>query len=332
MISGVLLDLAVLVAVAIALIRGWAHRSIREFFSILGLFIGILIAPALVGPLADVVESAANLDVNVARVISLGFIIGVPALIGAVVGVRTSRAVDFSGPETLDRTGGAMFAIVRAVTIISLILYGTLAVSSSEGDGRSLASAVDDSVSGQILSNPDAPLTVFYDSLLARSADLRALTLWVRQRSGFREEVPSDRLDFAATNERLTPAPEAERRMLQLVNEERLDKGLDALGWCEQCAEVARGHSKDMYRHGYFSHIDSGGNDPFDRMQEAEIVYEAAGENLSIAPTITQSHDGLMTSPDHRENILRGLFDELGVGCWRGPYGFMCTQVFRATT
>lgn len=331
MISGVVLDLAVLVAVAIALIRGWAHRSMREFFSILGLFVGILIAPALVGPLANGIQTVANLDVNVARVVALGMVIGLPALAGAVIGVRTSKTFVFGGPEILDRTGGAMFAIVRAVTLVSLILYGTLAVSSSEGDGRSLASAVDDSVSGQILSDPDAPLTVFYDSLLARSDELRALTLWIRQRSGFREEVPSDRLDFAATNERLEPARQAERKMLQLVNEERLEKGLDVLGWCERCAVVARSHSKDMYRHGYFSHIDSDGDDPFDRMQEAEIVYDAAGENLSIAPTVAKSHDGLMTSPDHRENIMREFFDEMGVGCWRGPYGFMCTQVFRAT-
>jgi uncharacterized protein YkwD len=86
-----------------------------------------------------------------------------------------------------------------------------------------------------------------------------------------------------------------------------------------------------MYRNGYFSHIDTFGNDPFDRMQSAGITYEAAGENLSIAPSVMTGHTSLMESPDHRENILRALFDSVGIGCYEGPYGFMCTQVFRTT-
>ncbi|MEA2446501.1 MAG: hypothetical protein QOK47_138, partial [Actinomycetota bacterium] len=116
-----------------------------------------------------------------------------------------------------------------------------------------------------------------------------------------------------------------------LLNRERTQRGLEGLTWCDSCADVARAHSRDMYRHGYFSHIDSAGDDPFDRMQAAGITYEAAGENLSIAPTLAAAHASLMGSPDHRENILRDLFDSVGIGCYRGPYGFMCTQIFRDT-
>ena len=194
-----------------------------------------------------------------------------------------------------------------------------------------MGKAVADSVSGQLLAGPHSPFTIVYDASLRRSTDLQALALWLRQRSGYDERVPDDGgVAFAATNEKLEPAASAEARMLELLNRERTDRGLDPLTWCESCAVVARGHSKDMYRNGYFSHVDSRGKDPFDRMVAADIVYAAAGENLSIAPSVAKAHDGLMESPDHRENILRELFDEVGIGCYEGPYGFMCTQVFRA--
>jgi uncharacterized protein YkwD len=171
---------------------------------------------------------------------------------------------------------------------------------------------------------------MLYDGIVRRSDEMQALVLWAKQRSGFEEDVPGERVAFAATTDKLVTAKDAEREMWRLLNRERTDRKVQPLEWCEECARVARAHSKDMYRNGYFSHIDSDGDDPFDRMMASDIAYGAAGENLSIAPTVTKAHDGLMESPDHRENILRSLFDEVGIGCYEGPYGFMCTQVFRA--
>ncbi|MDQ3940516.1 MAG: CAP domain-containing protein, partial [Actinomycetota bacterium] len=109
----------------------------------------------------------------------------------------------------------------------------------------------------------------------------------------------------------------------------RMKRDLPPLKWCARCAEVARAHSKDMYRNGYFSHVDLDGNNPFERMRDQKIRYESAGENLVIAPSIDEAHRGLMRSADHRANILRQTFDEVGIGIYKGPYGFMCTQVFR---
>ncbi len=332
MISGVALDLIVIAAVGIALIRGWSHGSIREFFGLVALFAGILAAPLLVGPASALARSIADFDLNTSRIVALAAVIGVASLVGAVIGVRVGSGVDLPGPRRLDGIGGVVMAVFRSLTVVSLILYGTLGISTGSGSStRSFAGAVDDSLSGQLLANPESPFTIFYDTLLSRSDDLRALTLWVRQRSVFRERVPSDRLDFAATDAKLSAARTLERRMLELVNSERTTRGLDLLVWCERCAVVGRSHSKDMYRHGYFSHVDSNGDDPFDRMRAARIAYAAAGENLSIAPAVKEAHEGLMSSPDHRENILRALFDEVGIGCYEGPYGLMCTQVFRAT-
>jgi len=220
---------------------------------------------------------------------------------------------------------------MRWLIFVSLTLYGVTAVTLGTDSSDSVARSIRDSASGQILSDPDSPGTFFFDTMLSRSDDVRALTLWVRQYSTFRESVPSDRLDFKATSVKLIDAGGAEERMHALINRERVDRGVEPLAWCDPCASVAQQHSRDMYRNGYFSHVDSNGDDPFDRMQEASIGYSAAGENLAIAPTTKEAHSGLMASADHRENILREVFDEVGIGCYEGPYGLVCTQVFRMT-
>ncbi|MBP1633163.1 MAG: rane protein, partial [Acidobacteria bacterium] len=65
-----------------------------------------------------------------------------------------------------------------------------------------------------------------------------------------------------------------------------------------------------------------------DRLEAAGLTYSLAGENLALAATITQAHDGLMGSPGHRENILRPEFRRVGVAVVSGPLGLMTVQVF----
>ena len=323
------LDLVVVATLIFAIVRGWSHRSVREAFSLLGLAIGIGAAVLLVGGVTRVLTFLTSLEINVARVTALVSIVAICSLAGAVVGVRTSRAVIIPGSRLLDSIGGAVMGAMRSILVITLFLFGVVALSSQGAPG--FVEIVDDSRAGDVFADPNAPFVVFYESVITRSPDLQALTLWVRQQSPLRETVPSDRLDFQATDARLVGAEDAEKEMLTLINEERAEVGLDALEWCERCAVVARGHSKDMYRNGYFAHVNLEGDDPFERMKEADIGYDSAGENLAIAPTVVEAHEGLMRSRDHRENILRDEFDEVGIGIFEGPYGLMCTQVFRAT-
>jgi len=53
-----------------------------------------------------------------------------------------------------------------------------------------------------------------------------------------------------------------------------------------------------------------------------------AGENLALAATVGEAHQGLMGSPGHRENILRAEFRRVGVAVVVGPLGLMTVQVF----
>lgn len=120
-----------------------------------------------------------------------------------------------------------------------------------------------------------------------------------------------------------------ERRMLEMVNQERRKVGLKSLERNDGLATVGRAHSADMLERGYFSHNTPEGLDPFQRMERAGIVYQVAGENLALAPTVEIAMTGLMNSPGHRANILKPDYTKLGVGCENaGIHGEMFSQEF----
>jgi uncharacterized protein YkwD len=121
-----------------------------------------------------------------------------------------------------------------------------------------------------------------------------------------------------------------EAKMLDLVNEERQKAGLKPVAADPEMTVVARAHSKDMFAKGFFAHVNVEGKDPFDRMRAGSVKFRTAGENLALARTLQQAHNGLMNSPGHRANILQPRFGRLGIGILDGGiYGLMVTQNFR---
>ena len=93
---------------------------------------------------------------------------------------------------------------------------------------------------------------------------------------------------------------------------------------------VARKHSGDMFARGYFAHDTLEGRSPFDRMKADGVSFQAAGENLALAPSLQVAHNGLMNSPGHRANILGKDFGRAGIGILDGGMrGLMVTQNFR---
>lgn len=135
-------------------------------------------------------------------------------------------------------------------------------------------------------------------------------------------------LPFKVTN--VHARPELEAAMLDMVNRERIAAGLKPLASDPELREVARDHSTDMFARGYFAHETPEGLDPFDRMRGADVSFQAAGENLALAPTLRVAHEGLMNSPGHRANILQKQFGRVGIGIIDGGMrGLMVTQDFR---
>jgi uncharacterized protein YkwD len=121
----------------------------------------------------------------------------------------------------------------------------------------------------------------------------------------------------------------AELQMFADVNHERTLRSTPSLTVSDPLTKVAEAHCVDMFKRGYFSHYTPEGLSPFDRMTQADIIFNYAGENLALAPSEDLAMKGLMQSEGHKENILSTNFHQIGVGVIDGGvYGEMFCQEF----
>jgi uncharacterized protein YkwD len=120
-----------------------------------------------------------------------------------------------------------------------------------------------------------------------------------------------------------------EAELFELVNQERIERGLNALTYDFSLVPVARGHSQEMLEMGYFSHVSPNTGTLGDRLNTAGVSYTSAGENLAYAPDVGIAHRGLMQSEGHRANVLEPSFERIGIGILSAPDGtIMVTQLF----
>ncbi len=144
-----------------------------------------------------------------------------------------------------------------------------------------------------------------------------------------------------------------ERRIHELVNEKRAERGLQPLAWDERLAEIARYHSRDMAERNYFEHHSPEGEDFSARYQKfgydasnrvGDVVYKG-GENLflnnlyesytynketgeiyeyqfnTLDEIARTTVEGWMLSEGHRENMLMPHFRKEGIGVVITPEG-----------
>jgi uncharacterized protein YkwD len=108
-----------------------------------------------------------------------------------------------------------------------------------------------------------------------------------------------------------------DQQMLDLVNEERTQVGLDPLVINEQLDEAADLHSQDQANMNIMSHTGSDGSEIDTRLQDQDTGYQYStiGENLAAGyPDAEAAMAAWMGSDGHRENILNPNFEEIGVG------------------
>ena len=138
-----------------------------------------------------------------------------------------------------------------------------------------------------------------------------------------------ERVNLGFQTKEIKVDPGVESLMIDLVNKERTNQGLKALTFDVSLRAVARVHSEDMFKRGYFSHYSPEGGSVVDRAKSQGVDYMVIGENLAYAPSLELAHKGLMNSEGHRANILSPDFNRIGIGVMEGGvYGKMFTQVF----
>ncbi|KLT19988.1 membrane protein [Neobacillus vireti] len=111
------------------------------------------------------------------------------------------------------------------------------------------------------------------------------------------------------------------QEIFDITNVLRMRHKLKPLIWDEITAEVAFGHSKDMYENNDFSHTSKKFGDLATRLKTAQVEFEAAGENIAAkytdGPAVVE---GWLNSKAHRESLLNKDYSHLGVGVYQKFY------------
>ena len=115
------------------------------------------------------------------------------------------------------------------------------------------------------------------------------------------------------------------RQIFELTNVFRLRHVVPEVVEEQALGIVASKHSEDMAMQNYFSHESPDFGDLQNRLEEAQIVYDSAGENIaSNYYDSAEVLNGWLNSPDHRKVLLKDDFTHLGVG----TFGKYYTQNF----
>lgn len=125
-----------------------------------------------------------------------------------------------------------------------------------------------------------------------------------------------------------------EKRILQLINDERAKTGAGSLIWESNLAMAARNHSSNMASENYFGHKDRNGRSLVDRLKEVNLKsWSGLAENLYFCQGFddpsTAAVAGWLKSSGHRLNLLKSSWKYSGIGMATTADGKVyVTQIF----
>ncbi|HWO07357.1 MAG TPA: CAP domain-containing protein [Candidatus Paceibacterota bacterium] len=135
---------------------------------------------------------------------------------------------------------------------------------------------------------------------------------------------PASQVDPASASQQPPSnySAQIEAEVLRLTNIERAKAGLGALSHNASLAAIAESHSADMLKRDFFSHDNPEGCSSSCRATNAGYKWQMIGENiymmsgwdLTAEEAAIMIVNGWMSSPGHRENMLKAPYIESGVG------------------
>lgn len=123
-----------------------------------------------------------------------------------------------------------------------------------------------------------------------------------------------------------------ERKMFDLVNQERTKRGIPALKWNDKLQQSARKHTENLAANKQLSHQFSGEPALAARIAATGFHFSASAENVASATDSDDLHRALMGSPGHRANILSPKYDSIGIGVVHRGDSYYATQNFARET
>ncbi|MDZ4227797.1 MAG: CAP domain-containing protein [Candidatus Levybacteria bacterium] len=101
--------------------------------------------------------------------------------------------------------------------------------------------------------------------------------------------------------------------LLFLTNKERQNAGVGSLILNDKLSEAALKKAQDMFEYDYWAHNSPTGKSPWVFIKSSGYKYVYAGENLARGfSTADAAIKAWMASPDHRNNMLSGNYQDVG--------------------
>lgn len=111
----------------------------------------------------------------------------------------------------------------------------------------------------------------------------------------------------------------SDQELLLLVNEKRLEKGLEPLKINEKLSKAAREKANHMFENNYWAHFAPDNTSPWKFFIDSGYDYIYAGENLAKGfYSSRDAVDAWMGSPTHRDNILSAQYEDVGFAIVEG--------------
>jgi uncharacterized protein YkwD len=111
----------------------------------------------------------------------------------------------------------------------------------------------------------------------------------------------------------------AEAEIFQLINRDRVARGISPLRRDRRLDEVARAYSREMAATGVVAHRSMRSGDAGDRIKAAGINSFGVSENICRSYSGAGAHRELMSSPGHRGNVIDPAVNVVGIGVAAGP-------------
>jgi uncharacterized protein YkwD len=190
-----------------------------------------------------------------------------------------------------------------------------------------LAPGLMSGVSAQVVSRPVARLISSNSDEIDYSRSRRSTT--------HLSDVRTSETATSVASSSINQATKAERQAFEATNDVRAKNGFAPLSWNNDLSRMARAHSENMARLGFFAHETPEGLRLRDRAREARIRFQVIGENIAYNQGVddpgTFAVQRWMASSGHRANILSGEFQASGVGSFTDRDGKVyLTQIFIA--
>jgi len=121
----------------------------------------------------------------------------------------------------------------------------------------------------------------------------------------------------------------AESQLYNLINSEREKNGLSPLTLDAELSALAEIKSEDMVENGYFAHESPTYGSAEDLLESAGTAFVSVGENIARNASVEKAHAALMSSSNHRRNILGSQWKKVGVGIAEDENGYpYVTELF----